>query len=262
MPLAAVAERIFAAEDELLSVGCERTELPWASVLVDRAHPSIYDVNGVRNVRGVPDETTLWQALEAARAGGSRHHRASSRDPEAIHALDAWLLPRSFQRQVCVAMLLGAAPARTLPRGLRLTEVDGVAPGPLEAVERCQDEVRRDESWYTREVSRQMDNLAARQIRLGGARYLAAVTPDGIVAGALLVREAAGLAFIADVGTKPSHRGQGIASALICAAVARASRDGVTHVGLTARRDDPPRFLYERLGFAVVGEGVDLARPG
>ena len=68
------------------------------------------------------------------------------------------------------------------------------------------------------------------------------------------------LGFIADVGTDPAWRRQGIASGLVAAASSLAQERGCTQVALTARRDDKPRDLYARLGFEVVGESVDWLR--
>jgi len=256
-----LAEAIFAMEDDLLGVGCTRERLPFGEAFYDAAHPSIYDVNSLRAVVGRP----TWRQLEAGfavvRRGGCRHKRVVARDPETVRHLDALLLERSFQRQVCVAMALTAkAPWRPMPPGLRVHLVGGDDAAMLAEVARCQDRVRREEPWYTPEVSVHMDEMAERQVREGGAVFLAAVDEAGHVAGTLLLDCRPPLAFIADVGTAPSWRRAGVATGLVAAASSLAQGQGCEVVSLTARRDDRPRRIYERLGFDVLGESVDWLR--
>lgn len=258
---AELAERILFAEDELLASGCSEEATSWSRLLVDPAHPSIYDVNCIRDARGPFTRAELEAAfLRVMAASGCRHRRVASRDPATIRRLDGYLLGEGFSRQVCVGMALrGEVPAPPVPSGLDLVLVDPRDGRLVEGVAACQDLVRREEAWYSREVSRQMDDLAFRQVR-GGAELFAAVSRRGEVVGSLLLRRADGIGFIADVGTIPSLRGRGIASALVAAASAYSLASGCLAVGLTARRDDAPRRIYERLGYAVVGETVDWLR--
>lgn len=259
---AALAESIFAAEDDLLAWGCRRERLPWGDAFIDAAHPSIYDVNSLRAVVGAPSFLDLEDGFALVRRdSGCRHKRVVARDPDTVRHLDRQLLTRGYQRQVCVAMALhDTPPARSLPDGMQVFLVDEGDTALLAEVARCQDRVRRDEPWYSPEVSVQMDEMAERQMIEGGARFVAAVDELGSVTGTLLLACTGSLAFIADVGTVPSWRGSGIASALLSAAAGLARAEGCAVVSLTARRDDKPRRLYERLGFEVVGESVDWLR--
>lgn len=261
-PMAAgIAEAIFRAEDDLLSVGCQVSRVPFAYVLRDPRLPLIYDVNGLRDVRGRPTLEDLRAACEGPGTGLARHLRLVARDPETVRHLDALLLPRGFTRQVCVAMALaGPTPSPPVPAELEIVLVDPRDEGLLEAVAAGQDLVRREEAWYGAEVSRQMDVLALRQMRAGGAEFLAAVSPRGEVAGSLLLRCDRDVGFIADVGTAPRQRRRGVASALVAAAAAVARDRGCATVGLTARRDGRPRRIYDALGFETVGESVDWLR--
>ena len=260
---AEIAEAIFRAEDELLAVGCRVSTAPFAKVLRDGTLPLIYDVNGLRDVRGRPSLDELRRACDAPGSTLGRHLRLVARDPATVRHLDALLLPMGFSRQVCVAMSLeGPTPAPPVPRDLELLLVDPEDDALLQAVAAGQDLVRREEAWYGTEVSRQMDELALRQMRLGGAEFVAAVTPKGAVVGSLLMRCAGGVGFIADVGTVPKERRRGIASALVAAAAAVCRDRGCEIVGLTARRDGNPRKIYGALGFVAVGESVDWLRTG
>lgn len=258
-----IAEMIFRAEDELLSVGCRISVTPFAQVLRDPSLPLIYDVNGLRDVRGRPTLDQLRRACDAPGSGVGRHLRLVARDPATVRHLDALLLPLGFSRQVCVAMALeGPVPSPPIPQGLELLLVDPEDEVLLQAVSVGQDQVRREEPWYGVEVSRQMDVLALRQMRVGGAEFLAAVAPGGDVVGSLLLRCSAGVGFIADVGTVPRERRRGVASALVAAASAVCRDRGCATVGLTARRDGNPRRIYGALGFVPVGESVDWLRAG
>lgn len=256
-----LAETILAAEDELLASACTEVTTAWGRILIDAAHPSIYDVNCIRDARGPFTPAELEAAFARVMAeSGCRHRRVASRDPATVRRLDGYLLGLNFTRQVCVAMLhRGTVPAPRIPRGLELVLVDPRDRRLVDGVGACQDLVRREEPWYSREVSRQMDDLALRQVRAGG-EFFAAVTRRGEVVGSLLLRRSRGIGFIADVGTIPSMRGRGVASALVAAATSFSLGEDCVAVGLTARRDDAPRRIYERLGYVVVGEAVDWLR--
>lgn len=257
-----LAEAIFAAEDELLALGCQRDRVSFADILSDPDYPSIYDVNCLRNVRGRPSFAQIESGfIHVIATTGGRHRRLVSRVPETIRYLDDLLLPRSFTRQACVAMALDGEVIRPqLPWGLTLESVTPDDAERVVAVNRCQDLVRRDEPWYAPDVSRQMDAMALRQMKEGGAGYMAAVDRYGQVAGALLLLCRGGVGFIADVGTAPMWRRRGVASALVLAAATWAREKGCHLVGLTARRDESPRHLYASLGFRVVGESIDWLR--
>lgn len=258
-----IADAVLQTEDDFLSIGCEEIRFPFGRVLRDPRHPLIYDVNCLRAVVGRPSLDEIWAAFRKIGGGRStRYQRVVSRDPATIRWLDELLLPRGFARQVCVAMAnRGSVPSAPVPKGYELHLVDRDDSDLIEKVCASQDSVRRKELWYGSVVSTQMDEMALRQMRLGGAEFLAAVTRSGRVAGSLLLWCRGEVGFIADVGTVPSHRRKGVASALVAAATAVAREKGCSLVALTARRDDAPRRIYEKLDFAVVGESVDWVRP-
>jgi len=51
------------------------------------------------------------------------------------------------------------------------------------------------------------------------------------------------------IGVLPSHRGQGIGTALLEALLKEAERQGVRSMSLSVERDNPALGLYQRLGF-------------
>lgn len=67
-------------------------------------------------------------------------------------------------------------------------------------------------------------------------------------------------AQIEDVATDPTCRGNGLATALMHTAVARAGELGCDVVMLAADHDDWPRQFYERLGFEAIAVGHVLDR--
>ncbi len=67
-------------------------------------------------------------------------------------------------------------------------------------------------------------------------------------------------AMVTDVGTRVAHRGQGLARAVVSAAVAHAGRWGAELIVVGADADDWPQVMYARLGFAPVGRQVALTR--
>ncbi|AKU90504.1 hypothetical protein AKJ08_0891 [Vulgatibacter incomptus] len=257
-----VSDSILRTEDELLALGCEELALPYARALRDRRLPLIYDVNGIRDVRGTPAFSELADAFRwVTSRGGPRHCRLVSRDADTIVHLDELLLPRGYGRQVCISMALTRpVPDISPPRGLRIVVANGDDDRLLDGIAHCQDLVRREELWYGPEVSRQMDAMAFRQMRLGGAEFLAATTRNGEVVASLLLWCRDDVGFIADVGTAPAYRRRGVASSLVAAAAALATERGCSVVGLTARRDDTPRRIYEALGFEPMGVSVDWLR--
>jgi ribosomal protein S18 acetylase RimI-like enzyme len=66
-------------------------------------------------------------------------------------------------------------------------------------------------------------------------------------------------AEIAKMMTRPSHRGRGIATALLSAAEAAAAAHGRSLLVLDTATEDGAAGLYERMGFTLAGEIPDFA---
>ncbi len=106
---------------------------------------------------------------------------------------------------------------------------------------------------FTDETVRQLVGRRAALDRAGDVTRLAVRDAESgtVVAKAdLLVID--DVAEIDDVLTLPDHRGRGYASALVRAAIARASELGAALVYLEAAEEDWPQHLYSRLGFTTV----------
>jgi ribosomal protein S18 acetylase RimI-like enzyme len=98
-------------------------------------------------------------------------------------------------------------------------------------------------------------------VRSPASRLLLARDPDGRIVGMLtlvLFPIPTGLrAWIEDVVVDDAARGQGVAAALVDAAMARASERGARTVDLTSRPDrEAANRLYVRMGFEVRATNV------
>ena len=94
----------------------------------------------------------------------------------------------------------------------------------------------------------------------GRARWFGAFEGDRLVSNLGIVR-LDGLARYQDVVTLATHRGRGIAGALVRAAGAWALEDpSVTRLVIVADLDGPARGLYERAGFVEVARHVAVSR--
>lgn len=86
-----------------------------------------------------------------------------------------------------------------------------------------------------------------------GARAWLAEAPGGRPVGSALLRQVAGEAELLRIATAPARRREGIAHALLQAALAELDRAGVD-CHLEVRADNlPAQTLYGRLGFEVTG---------
>jgi ribosomal protein S18 acetylase RimI-like enzyme len=136
------------------------------------------------------------------------------------------------------------SPAAEVPRA----EVDGV--------ERA---VAEDDPDFTAEAVDQQSIRDARIDPIAHGRRFAA--PAGEVPGATCVLyELDGVGQVEHVGTVPDRRGEGLASAVVLAAVDASRQAGHELTFIIAQADDWPWRLYERLGFDRVGESHSFLR--
>ena len=84
-------------------------------------------------------------------------------------------------------------------------------------------------------------------------RYFAAFA-DGIPVSCCDLYSRGGVGQVEDVVTLEEHRGRGLASAAVLAAVNASLAEGNTLTFLLADADDWPYRLYERLGFETTGQ--------
>jgi ribosomal protein S18 acetylase RimI-like enzyme len=79
------------------------------------------------------------------------------------------------------------------------------------------------------------------------------VESNGVPIGCITVERSEGLIFLAAIEIAPDYQNRGIGTKLIRALLDEANDRGVS-VELSVLKVNPARRLYERLGFAIVGE--------
>jgi predicted N-acetyltransferase YhbS len=80
--------------------------------------------------------------------------------------------------------------------------------------------------------------------------------------GSLFCARQSDALYLTRLATAPDWRKRGVGRALIAAAESEARASGVMRLTLRVRQNLPGnRAYFERLGFAVTGEGVDPGRP-
>ncbi len=106
---------------------------------------------------------------------------------------------------------------------------------------------------FSQEAVEQRFLRDARLDPVGNARWFAAPA-EGPPGASCVLYERGGVGQVETVGTLPQRRGEGLASAVVMAAVG-ASRDrGDELPYIVADADDWPLMLYEQLGFDRVGD--------
>jgi GNAT superfamily N-acetyltransferase len=101
------------------------------------------------------------------------------------------------------------------------------------------------------ETADQLLEMGRRTGEAGGDRWF--VAPAANPAAACCLLSAGDIGQVEDVGTLAAARGQGLAKAVIRAAIAASREAGHRHTFIVADADDWPRLLYEKLGFEPCG---------
>jgi len=207
-------------------------------------HPTKWDLNllVVEDAAGVTADALLAEAERLQGAGGLRHRKA-----EVLHGGDA--LVAGFEGA-------GWSAERMLVMVLR-EDADrrGDAPAPVR--EAGFDAVRPlMQQWYEESMSaaeaRDLLDADADSGPRGGARYFVCERDGEPAAACLLLGEGTGIGQVEEVYTAKAHRGAGLASAVIRAAIAAARERGDDLMMIMADADDWPQRLYERIGFETV----------
>ncbi|MGW3245760.1 GNAT family N-acetyltransferase [Streptomyces sp. NPDC001070] len=76
-----------------------------------------------------------------------------------------------------------------------------------------------------------------------------------------MVTDRDGLPWIATVFRRPDPRCAGLGSRLLRRVLADAASRGLTRIGLAVSDANPPRRLYERLGFTVTRTSLTVLLP-
>jgi GNAT superfamily N-acetyltransferase len=224
----------------------EIVEYPWGRAFLSPTLPLAWDANWVLIERSGMTPAEVVAAADEALAGYG--HRAIAIRDEAegerllpeIAALPGWEPERNLY------MLLGeegrksVGPARETPLSgcevLRRELIHGEFSPDLDKLE---------------ETADQLLEMGRRTGEAGGDRWFVAPPEDPAAACCLL--SSGEIGQVEDVGTLAAARGQGLAQAVIQAAIAASREAGHRQTFIVADADDWPRLLYEKLGFEVCG---------
>ena len=208
------------------------------------AHPTKWDLNLliVDDASGATAEELMAEAERLQAPAGLRHRKI-----EALGGADALVdgfVAAGWTAERLVVMLLRPGTDR---RGeTPAAAVREVGFGPVRGLM---------ERWYGETMSaaeaRDLADADADIEEAGGGRYFL-VERDGDAAASCVLLGTDGIGQVEEVYTSKAHRGHGLASAVIRAAIAASHERGDDLVMIMADADDWPQRLYERLGFETV----------
>jgi ribosomal protein S18 acetylase RimI-like enzyme len=206
------------------------------------AHPTKWDLNLliVDDASGVTAEELIDEAERLQAPAGLRHRKI-----EALGGADALVdgfAAAGWTAERAVVMVLRAADVR----GEASAQVREVGFEPVRGLM---------EQWYGETMSaaegHDLADADANTAETSGGRYFL-VERDGDAAACCVLLGADGIGQVEEVYTSKAHRGHGLASAVIRAAIAASQERGDDLVMIMADADDWPQRLYERLGFETV----------
>ncbi len=232
----------------------EVVEYPWGRAFLSPGLPLAWDSNWALVERSGMTAAEVVAAADEALAGYG--HRAIAIRDEGegerlaaeIGAIPGWEAERNLY------MLLGedgdraTGPARETP----LSGCEGLR----------RDLIRGEFSADTDDLEETVDQLlemCRRNGEAGGDRWF--VAPPEKPAAACCLLSGGEIGQVEDVGTLSAARGQGLAQAVIKAAIAASREAGHRHTFIVADADDWPRLLYEKLGFETCGVLHILRKP-
>ena len=229
----------------------------WGELVVTPTLPRIWDANFaiVDRWDGTPAE--LHAELEREQGAFGFPHRKTTILDEALGgrvwpalAEPDWTLSNRF-----VVMAHRRPPDRPADPAIRVEEVEPDAFGDVHEA------TSREQPWgEDAEVVAQLRALNERLASAIPTRPFAAIV-DGAPAAAANLYQLGPVAQIEDVATVPTHRGKGLARAVVLAALGAARAEGAELVFLVADETDWPKELYGRLGFDTVAVEHMAGRP-
>lgn len=220
-------------------------EVPGGSAVLHDDFPSAHDHNKLSLLTDA-DGAAVAAAADDVLGGAGRGHRlVNLRTPDAERAAQG-LLAAGYARSDELLMTLTLAPAKQRP-DVEVVHLDLAARIRVAAQEWSGELPTADP-----DVWRQLGERAVTATSAATASLLAVLDADDVVARAdVYVHD--GVAQVEEVMTRESHRGRGLATALVLHGVDLARAAGAHTVFLVADVDDWPRRLYERLGFTDTG---------
>jgi len=244
--------RVCAAYDWQRALGNEVVAHPLCTVVRDRAHPDVWDANHVSGVRAATAEQ-IAAVLRAADAGLAHcAHRLFAVDPLTPPAFVARLALDDYAELTPTIQLVLDGALRAAPPAVDLRPVTSEADWQSLAALLAADHAEgvRTSGPLPAHVTAGM--LASYRAKAPAYQFYLARVAGGDCAYGAGVRCDGDVGMVEDLFTLPSHRGRGIASAVIAHAVADLRRRGAGPVLIGAHADDEPKRLYAKLGFDPV----------
>jgi GNAT superfamily N-acetyltransferase len=232
----------------------EVVEYEWGRAFLSPTLPLAWDANWVLIERPGMTVAEIVAAADQALAGYG--HRAIAIRDEAegerlaseIGAMPGWEAEKNLYMLLGEAGRKAAGPARETPlsgcEDLRRELIRGEFSADADDLE---------------ESVEQLLEMGRRTGEAGGDRWFVAPPEDPAAACCLL--SGGEIGQVEDVGTLAAARGQGLAQAVILAAIAASREAGHRHTFIVADADDWPRLLYAKLGFEPCGVLHVLRKP-
>jgi GNAT superfamily N-acetyltransferase len=238
------------------------TELPLGWEARHRALADVHHLNTLLLRAPLPAEVGASElmALAEARQSDLRHRRVMLDDEAAGERVSGGMLDAGWERDRTLYMALGSDPKDALsdPRARVL---------PEEQLRAVQHATLGEDDFGPLSSPGLIDRLVEAQAALrAGTRALGfgAGPDERVVSHCTLFCEAEPtdrrVALIDTVGTLRAYRQQGLAKAVVSAAVRAAGEWGADLVVVPADADDWPQLLYAGLGFAPLGRQVGFTR--
>jgi GNAT superfamily N-acetyltransferase len=240
--------RARAWRDRTHAAVCDVIE-PWEHGTIVRStrHPNYYDFNLVRVEDAEPIAAAAVVAVADRALAGLQHRRVNFDFEANAQPLIGELQAAGWTAMRVLCMRHDGSPVPAPSR--EVVEVPYDAVGRLRVSWHHEHSPGSDPTRYHRQ---------AREIAMTrGVVLLAAHERDSPVGYAQLERDGDGVE-VTQVYVHPTRRGQGIGTALVCAAIA--SSRSVRDLWISADRDDRPVALYARLGFRPVWATVEFQR--
>jgi GNAT superfamily N-acetyltransferase len=228
-------------------------------------HPGLPDVHYLNAVvldaaPGTGPDVTAVVALTERWLGDRGHRHLVFDDAAAGESVAATLMDRGWERERTLFMAFTGDPAR-LAQDDRARELSEAQRRELARVALAEDLPAAD----TRSGLAQQLTHAERLLR-GATPARAFGAGDGDDPHSLCTlylcpeHDGRRVAIVDSVGTLAAHREQGLARAVVSAAVAAAGAANAELIVVPADADDWPQMIYARLGFVPVGIQVAFRR--
>lgn len=230
----------------------------WGEAVFNDDFPKVFDFNFLR-IEGVPTDLDFEELIDEAErlhaTAGHGHCKIVIDDEILGRALQLRFQSEGWEPAALLVMVYrGEAPppAGEVVRDISLSELREVraaafASGPI----------GRDP-----EAMRQLLDKDAVYLEAGNGRFIAALVDGRAVCSADLYSNGS-TAQIEAVLTLEPYRKQGLATAVVNAAVATALAEGHDFVFLIADEEDWPKEMYARMGFEPLGVCWDFTKtPG